>query len=455
MLKNIVSLILFLGVTQLYAQKTIYFKTLNEKSIVVKLNNDPGVFPFDEIPNPFEIGLPKNSKLDFVLPNDSLQVVLKEKITISIYRQEKRDTIKLHFNPVDIVTFDPAFKNKHDGKVNIDIPEVYELMNVLIATTPTGIADKNLIYTSSDYYKSVLSYFTSYKTEKAVLVIDTLLKNDNYYNLKMDSYSFLFNDNDEIVPHPNYHVINWSNINSISPTLLKEMNEFARKSNFRTFYTNNREVYKEQIRFYKKDVDFGRMVSWLSLNFPTTKYNYYNVLFSPLVYGNQSTQHFEDNGFKEAQLHVNFPYYNQEQAKAMRKSYKLFRGNILFTELNHNFINPEAEKYATKIKSILTDLSKWEETGKAAQLGYPSPMACFDEYMNWGLVSLYLSDYSDPKDLPVIIENLNSYMTNYRGFTKFTAFNEYLLSLYKSKKSKTTVADLYPQIINWFEKNNN
>ena len=451
MKKAILLFAFFLGITPLYAQKNIYFNTSGIKSITVKLDGDPGEFPFDEIPNPFEMGLPKNSKLDFILPTDSLQVVLKENIIVNICRLDKSDTIRLQFNPVEIVSFDSDFKQKHNNQVNIDIPEVYELMNILIAISPTGMASENLVYTDSDYYKKVLSHFSKYQTEQAVRSIDSLLKGDNYYNIKMDSYAFTFSQKGEIVPHPNYHVINWNNVNSISPTLLIQMNEFVEKTGFRKFFAANKKGYESQKKFYRKEVNFAQMVEWLRKNFPSTTYNYYNVLFSPLVYGNQSTRNFEDNDFKEAQLHVNFPYYNKTVETGIEGSYKLYRGNVLFTELNHNFINPEAEKYAGQIKSLLADLSKWEEAGKAAQYGYPTAMACFNEYMNWGLVTLYLSDYADAKDLPNIVNKLNEFMTNYRGFSKFKEFNDYLLKTYKNSKSGTTIADLYPQIISWFE----
>ena len=119
-----------------------------------------------------------------------------------------------------------------------------------------------------------------------------------------------------------------------------------------------------------------------------------------MVYANQSAQNLEGNGFKEAQAHVNFPYFDQTRSKLFPKTYNLTRGNIVFTELNHSFINPEADKYRKKITEIFTDLSVWEEKGKPADFGYKSPMSCFNEYMNWGLVSLYLNDYGNPERPP-------------------------------------------------------
>jgi hypothetical protein len=45
-------------------------------------------------------------------------------------------------------------------------------------------------------------------------------------------------------------------------------------------------------------------------------------------------------------------------------------------------------------------------------------------------------------------------MTKDRGFPRFAAFDAFLVDLYRNRKSEQTVAELYPQIIKWFEKEN-
>ena len=78
---------------------------------------------------------------------------------------------------------------------------------------------------------------------------------------------------------------------------------------------------------------------WLDRNFPTSNdYSTYNIIFSPLVAYNQSSNWFESNGFKELQPHVNFPY--PQDIKSLRLSPQaeiVYRGNIVFTEINHAF----------------------------------------------------------------------------------------------------------------------
>lgn len=45
-------------------------------------------------------------------------------------------------------------------------------------------------------------------------------------------------------------------------------------------------------------------------------------------------------------------------------------------------------------------------------------------------------------------------MTERRGFPQFAAFDKFLVDSYRNRQPGRTVADLYPQIIEWFEKNN-
>ncbi|HEX3183937.1 MAG TPA: hypothetical protein VHQ94_04030, partial [Pyrinomonadaceae bacterium] len=49
--------------------------------------------------------------------------------------------------------FDQKYQQTYRGKMIVEIPEVYELVNIAIAMTPIGIEDRNLVYKDTDYYK--------------------------------------------------------------------------------------------------------------------------------------------------------------------------------------------------------------------------------------------------------------------------------------------------------------
>ncbi len=53
-----------------------------------------------------------------------------------------------------------------------------------------------------------------------------------------------------------------------------------------------------------------------------------------------------------------------------------------------------------------------------------------------------------------LIASIEEMMAKRRSFLEFGAFNKFLVNLYRSCQQNQTLADLYPQIIEWFEKNN-
>lgn len=135
-----------------------------------------------------------------------------------------------------------------------------------------------------------------------------------------------------------------------------------------------------------------------------------------------------------------------------KKAEIVFRGDIVFTEINHGYINPEADKYAARIVNATSRRDVWVLKSQPANY-YPG-ISTFNEYMNWGLVSLRFVDYVPRAEQDKMIAAIDRMMTKSRGFSKFAEFDKFLVDLYRSRQPSQTVADLYPQIIEWFEKNN-
>ncbi|MEO8073430.1 MAG: DUF4932 domain-containing protein [Acidobacteriota bacterium] len=360
---------------------------------------------------------------------------------------------------VSAVRFDKKYRAENEGKISVKIPEVYELVNIAIAMTPTGITDGDLVYENSEYYKNVRQWFDKYRGHPLLTALDNELKKNssNYFRLKMDGYSFEFDIKGKIVQSKVYDRISWGKSNTLRP-YLAQLQSFADKTNFRQFYEQNKKTYREQIDFYRDVADIGEMKKWLDKNFPASNdYDAYKIIFSPLVAYNQSSNWFESNGFKELQPHVNFPYADDvkrnSQLKDLSKKAKIiFRGDIVFTEINHGYINPEADKYADQILKATGNRDIW--VSKTQPANYYAGIAAFNEYMNWALVSLRFVDYAPRDEQDKMIAAIDKMMTKNRGFPQFAAFDKFLVALYRNRATKETVSDLYPQIIEWFEKNN-
>ena len=63
-------------------------------------------------------------------------------------------------------------------------------------------------------------------------------------------------------------------------------------------------------------------------------------------------------------------------------------------------------------------------------------------------------DYAEEKDREQMITAVEQMMTRSRAFPRFAEFDKFLIKLYVNRAKGKTLADLYPQIIEWFEKQN-
>jgi hypothetical protein len=332
-------------------------------------------------------------------------------------------------------------------------------VNVAIALTPIAIEDRNLVYKDSEYYKRVRAWFDKYQDHPLLTALEADLRQNlgRYFSLKMNGYAFEFDARGRIVQSKVYDRTGFRSdtTNTLRP-YLAQLQSFADTSNFREFYKENATTYQEQITFYRDTANVAEMKKWLDKNFPgQSGYDCYKIVFSPLVAYNQSTTWFESNGFRELQPHVNFPYpqdVKRAYEPGSESGQNVFRGNIVFTEINHGYINPEADKYAERIYRATSSRERWVESSRGP--GYYGGIGTFNEYMNWGLVSLRLIDYAPKDEQPRMIASIDRMMTTRRGFPMFEAFDKFLVSLYRNRPAGTTIADLYPQIIAWFERNN-
>ena len=395
--------------------------------------------------------------ISIVSENDSITFIVhpKDSIIFDVVRDQGQDTLHCFIDIVEKqehASFSKEYKRAHQGKTFVEVPEVYELVNVVYALTPTGKTDPNIVRRNSPYYDEVIAHFGKFEQEPTVELFDSLLQTGKYSWLKMDAYAFFFEGN-KIKKSSTFNIVSWGNDNTLEP-YIDLLQSFAKKSDFIKFYAQHQLLYQKQIATYRDSIDTNEMKLWLERHFPSTKYSALKIIFSPLVNGNQSSCNFDNNEFKELQAHVNYPYKWKGLNQYPSNIVALIRGDIVFTEINHGYINPEADK-PINLKGIveaLDDLSEWTEEEKPAA-NYDSPYRCFNEYMNWGLVSLRYTDYAPAEYIPQIIADIERMMVNNRGFTKFAEFNQFLVKLYQDREEGKLLADLYPQIIDWFAEN--
>lgn len=400
----------------------------------------------------------ESKKVTFKNGSDSISFDVQPGNTYSfVFLVNKKDSAFTEIKGIKEVPrarFSSDYIGTHRGKTFVEIPAVYELMNIVFALTNKGKTMPGLIYKDTPYYADVLKWFGPYENEPVVKNINAALteSGDTYSALKMDAYAFVFSDSGRISQSPVYDRIGNSPVNHLRP-YINALQTFAEKSDFQNFYKKHQDYYQKLIVAFRDSVGIPSMQNWLNTNFPTTRYDSFKIIFSPLVSNNQSANWFSDNGFREAQAHVNFPFRDKSKAgKWSEKALLVSDGNLVFTELNHSFINPESEKpqYNKTILKAFSNFDTWNEKGKPAAMSYNDAYSSFNEYMNWGLVSLRYIDFAPQEEQAALISSIEKVLVEYRGFRRFGAFNQFLVDLYKKRKPGQTVADLYPAIVTWF-----
>jgi len=121
----------------------------------------------------------------------------------------------------------------------------------------------------------------------------------------------------------------------------------------------------------------------------------------------------------------------------------------VFTEIDHNYINPTTADFAPRVKKAFADLGKWSDPGNADS--YPRPEFVFNEYMTWAVFVLYAQDTYDQGTFQAVKKRVVDQMVNGRKFGRFGEFSDELQRAYRRHPQHPTLVDLYPAILAWAE----
>lgn len=375
----------------------------------------------------------------------------EQKIFIPIEMSGKKFVQQLRINQQGAY-FSKEYIEKNNRKVNFEIPEVYELANVIWTLSPKGQTAKNL-NKNSKYYSKVYDYFKPFLNHQLFKDLDSNVKDylGSYYDFRENSLAFSFDNKRIVRKEPYFYVTgaDWENFNSLFQKLIPQIEDFAKISKFQDFYKANLLYYQESIKKQKGLMPVQKMWDWLENNFDN-KFNTYKVVFSPLIDETHSTQNFTtflEGGkgrFQETVMFVCGPeIFENSKTKDLKEQEGLASG-IVFTEIDHNYVNQLSNKYQKQISSIFDKRDIW--TGANGDTDrYENPSSVFNEYMTHAVFCIYVKENYEEQTANKIIQSRVNLMVEHRKYIKFKEFNDKLLSLSGGQKAK----DLYPKILNW------
>ena len=139
-------------------------------------------------------------------------------------------------------------------------------------------------------------------------------------------------------------------------------------------------------------------------------------------------------------------YDSQKQLTEQEK--KGLMSGVVFTEIDHNYINRTTSKYKKEITNIFSKNGFWSDS---TSTNYNNPIAIFNEYMTHSVFCLWVIENFDKKTADYVIQKREDLNVDKRQFYKFKEFNQYLIKL-KAEKPTLKVEELYPDIITWTKK---
>ncbi|HYK75810.1 MAG TPA: DUF4932 domain-containing protein [Daejeonella sp.] len=465
-------LLTFLGTAITASGQTFeetYPKTLwCPDTIIVKFNYTPTTYKYavgeHEVVSP-GTDARLNEYVMIYYGSDSLRLSYHNKlpygqiIFVNFASPKGKTTLRFRFNKV-ASSFSAEYVEKNKGNIQFDIPETYELANIIWTLSPSGARANNL-YKEGEYYKRIMAYFKPYLKHPIFSALDfpDSVYYSKYYNFRENSFAFNFQEpirgskNTKILFNGPYYLVYGNDEfadSSLFGKLKPMVEDFAAKSKFRQFYKNNLDYYQKEIQRQKELLPVKPMWTWLEEQFPKSKYQSYRIAFSPLIGASHSTQNYASfikaDLFRESVMFISGTgRYDKRQDLTEKQKEGLMSG-IVFTEIDHNYVNPATYKHAKLVDSIFSNRSVWAQRGDSDLYG--SSESVFNEYMTHAAFCLYVLDTYEKSIADFVIDDREELMVNRRNFVKFKEFDRELIRLRQAHKD-LKVVELYPMILEW------
>lgn len=340
-----------------------------------------------------------------------------------------------------------------DGSTVYETPKVFELMNIAFALTDTSKAYFSTIDTTTQYYKEVIRHFATFRSHKLVRALtEQVKKNASTYAFNLTTGSDLLLVNGKLARanrFPPERKI-WNDLHSVHQ---KSIEDFSRLSGFEQFYVAHQEYYAKMLQQSKEYARVAAMQQWLEKEFPI-KYDKIATFISPLMRGSHWGVHFTHKGENVSLMYVSAAngYNNGKRTKQQISG--IYTG-ISFTEIDHFYVNPISDRFEKELNQLMggENRNNWTKPTYGSNL-YDNGYKVFNEYMTHGVYLLYTNAKYAKEDQEVIKKHRIRLMSELRKYHRFEDFYTQLEKLYLSKPSNKTLADLYPDIIEWCKRQN-
>lgn len=368
----------------------------------------------------------------------------KNKIFNQIYKSLKVKKLTIVFLLISFfaqaqekVNFTEKFKKENQGKYNIEVNEVKELLQIMIAITKTGLENDDMMQQEGPYYQSVMKQFKAYEKEPIIHTFDSLLIETLINNVFLTGNGISYHFKGNQLVKSDVYIFPAGGVNGVKAVenpitkYKKELEDFAIKSDFRSFYKKHKKYYAEIIAQYEKEANVVKQWKWLEQNFDT-RINAYTIYCSPLINGLNYTSEFNNNNFRLIYMSLP-PLVTNSYMSSIEN--ELFNTRVMFTEIDHNYVAKPTNEHKIQINEAFKDRNYWVNEAVQGIDAYSTPKYIFDEYMTYAVYLLYCKNHYKEADFNAAYTATDQVM-DARGFTKMKEFTDKLLTVSAENEGK-------------------
>ncbi|MBS1650705.1 MAG: DUF4932 domain-containing protein [Bacteroidetes bacterium] len=336
---------------------------------------------------------------------------------------------------------DKEIPSNPSDKIEVSIPECYELANIILAVTEYGLNDPQEVHKGTAYYNEMLKYFEPYKDHP-------LLKKVNYsrelwedlLSFRTDGCAFSFNSDGIIKRDFEFYA---NDGHKPFDDNLALINDFAKVSKFREFYKNHKPFYDKIISNYSTYYMIPEIKQFLDsivgVTPSSTENGKYKIILSPFV-GRMNCHRDLDSLTVADFPDVAEPLMSDSALANINEEERATNLHTIFTEMDHGYVNPLSDQYSYEVQRNF-DTKKWDLGS-----GYEG-INCWNEYVTWALYDLFVDKY-----FPKYSTNLSQqwhYQNSSRGFFASSYFANKMAELFKAEGKNAKLENVYIKIFGW------
>jgi len=321
----------------------------------------------------------------------------------------------------------------------IEVPETYELSNIILALTNYGISDEWEVQKKTAYYKELLDYFDPVKNHPLLDSVNySREKWEDYLSFRTDAVAFIFHKDGTVKRAFEFYTNKGHDPFDKNLVLI---NDFILKSNFRKFYREHQHFYNRMISNYENYNYIKETISFLDkrIGKQNESKGVYKIMLSPLVYRMNCHRNLAEK------IVADFPSATEAFINGVNGDEtiedRLNSNHLIFTEKDHEYINPITDKHVGLVRTNF-DTKYWDNNS-----GYADSNS-FNEYMTWAVYDLFLEEYFPAHAAKLKISW--QYQNASRGFFAQNLFSNKVKELYLKNRGQK-FENIYEPLLKWIK----